>query len=175
MIQDFTQGQDRIDLAAILGATDLLWGGTTPTPYGVWYGPVNTTTQVYVDLNGNTYRLRVQANGSYAFTTADFLGVASSGGGGTGPGGVNDTAAASEDNVLAASGNVLTNDSRHGSRGLRRPLRRHGRHGRQRTHGQLRFAHAERERQLQLRAQQRRRDVQASRPARPCRTRSPTR
>ncbi|MFO1376880.1 MAG: VCBS domain-containing protein [Steroidobacteraceae bacterium] len=112
VIQDFVQGQDRIDLAAILGATDLLWGGTTPTPYGAWYGPVNTTTQVYVDLNGDTTAdFRVQANGSYAFTTADFLGVASSGGGGTGPGGVNDAAAASEDNVLAASGNVLTNDS----------------------------------------------------------------
>jgi len=110
VIVDFSQGQDLIDVAALQGGAGLVWGDTTPTPYGLWYGPVNANTNVYVDLDGDTTAdFRVQVNGAIAFTEADFAGL-----GPPPPAPVVDTADVSEDGVLAAAGNVLANDAGEG-------------------------------------------------------------
>lgn len=78
-ILDFTQGEDLIDLDALLGAEDLAWGGTTPTANGVWFAPVRHGTKVLADTDGNL------ANGaelkvvlkhfSLELTPEDFIGV----------------------------------------------------------------------------------------------------
>ncbi|MCC6988629.1 MAG: M10 family metallopeptidase C-terminal domain-containing protein [Acidobacteria bacterium] len=110
VIVDFSQGQDLIDVAALQGGAGLVWGDTTPTPYGLWYGSVNANTNVYVDLDGDTTAdFRIQVNGAIAFTEADFAGL-----GPPPPAPVADTAGVSEDGVLAAAGNVLANDSGEG-------------------------------------------------------------
>jgi len=110
-IADFAQGQDRIDLSALLGSADLVWGGTTATPGGVWYQQVSTSTNVYVDVTGDTTAdFRIQVTGLHAFTIADFVGVVPPGGGAP-PVPTDDEAAVIEDGVLAANGNVLANDS----------------------------------------------------------------
>nr|WP_217345447.1 cadherin domain-containing protein [Noviherbaspirillum sp. L7-7A]MBV0879728.1 cadherin domain-containing protein [Noviherbaspirillum sp. L7-7A] len=81
LITDFTRGADRIDLTALLGTTDLLWGGTTPTANGVWYTVNGTTISVFVDTNGApaTAEMRIDlqnmASGT-VLTASDFLGVA---------------------------------------------------------------------------------------------------
>ena len=69
VILDFAPGTDLIDLAALLGTTDLAWGGTIATPNGAWYQPANGNTLVYADLNGNTTAdFRIQINGLHALT-----------------------------------------------------------------------------------------------------------
>lgn len=77
-IVDLEVGVDRIDLAAILGATDLLWGGTGPLAYAVWHAFDGTDTWVYVDTDGNagTREMVIRLLGEHALTQADFLGVA---------------------------------------------------------------------------------------------------
>jgi len=109
-IADFVQGQDRIDLRGLLGAAVLSWGGTTPTVRGVWYTQAGGNTNLYADVNGDTTAdFRIQVIGLVNFTPADFLGVVQPVSGPP-PVPVNDTAATSEDGVLAAAGNVLAND-----------------------------------------------------------------
>jgi len=78
-ITDFTQGADKIDLRPLLGATDLIFVGTTPTLNGVWFQQdvsLNKTF-VFADVTGNnTPDLKIQLNGLFTLTSADFLGVA---------------------------------------------------------------------------------------------------
>ena len=79
-ITDFTQGADKIDLAAFLGATDLVWVNTTPTGNAVWYTKVGASTFVYVDVGGiepPELMIELQNTASLVLTQADFLGVAS--------------------------------------------------------------------------------------------------
>ena len=73
VILDFAPAEDRIDLAGLLGALDLAWGGTTATPNGVWTGAINGNTLVYADLSGDTTAdFRIQVNGLHALTPAQF-------------------------------------------------------------------------------------------------------
>ncbi len=69
---------DKIDLTQLLGATDLKWGGTTPTANGVWYVQSGGNTYVYADINGNpgTPELAVKLLGLHNLTNNDFCGVA---------------------------------------------------------------------------------------------------
>ena len=70
---------DKIDLTQLLGATDLNWGGTTPTANGVWYvkDVPNNVTYVYADINGNsaTPELAIKLLGLHDLTNGDFCGV----------------------------------------------------------------------------------------------------
>jgi hypothetical protein len=78
-ILDFTQGEDLIDLDALLGATDLAWGGTAATANGVWFALAGCDTKVLADTDGNL------ANGAelkivlkdfrLELTPGDFIGV----------------------------------------------------------------------------------------------------
>ena len=109
---------DKIDLTQLLGATDLNWGGTTPTANGVWYVKdiPNNVTYVYADINGNsaTPELAIKLLGLHDLTNVDFCGVKN-----LGPVAVADTNAVVEAGGIAnalpgsptASGNVLSNDS----------------------------------------------------------------
>jgi len=75
-ITDFKQGADKIDLRPLLGATDLKFGGTTPAPNGVWFQRMGGKTFVFADVTGdNTPDLKIQLNGTFTLTSADFLGV----------------------------------------------------------------------------------------------------
>jgi Ca2+-binding RTX toxin-like protein len=79
VITDFTQGADKIDLSALLGATDLAWGGTTPNDNTVWYARSGTSTFVYVDTGNNAPpELMIELRNTAAITLnpTDFLGVA---------------------------------------------------------------------------------------------------
>jgi Ca2+-binding RTX toxin-like protein len=79
IINDFTKGSDRIDLSALLGATDLLWGGTTAAANGVWYTKNGTTTSIFIDTNGAPatpeMRIDLQNTASLVLDASDFLGV----------------------------------------------------------------------------------------------------
>jgi Ca2+-binding RTX toxin-like protein len=77
-ITDFTQGADKIDLSALLGATDLNWGGTTPTGNAVWYVNSGTQTFIYADIDNNPppdVMIALQNRGSLTLTANDFIGV----------------------------------------------------------------------------------------------------
>lgn len=112
IIKDFQQGVDKIDLVSLLGGTDLVFGGTTPTVDGVWYRQSDGNTHIYADINGNTVaELVIQLNGRYNLLATDFLGVS------TvvvnhAPVAVADSYSTAEDTalVIAAAG-VLSNDS----------------------------------------------------------------
>jgi VCBS repeat-containing protein len=78
VITDFTKGQDKIDLAALLGATDLVWGNQTATANGVWYGRTGSNTFIFADTTGNgvadlTIELRNTPN--LTLDINDFIGV----------------------------------------------------------------------------------------------------
>ncbi|HYD96861.1 MAG TPA: cadherin domain-containing protein, partial [Noviherbaspirillum sp.] len=79
IITDFTKGSDRIDLTALLGTTDLAWGGTTPTANGVWYTKNGTTTSIFIDTNGAPatpeMRIDLQNTSALVLSASDFLGV----------------------------------------------------------------------------------------------------
>jgi Ca2+-binding RTX toxin-like protein len=82
LITDFTQGADKIDLSALLGATDLAWGGTTPNDNSVWYARSGTSTFVYVDTgNDAPPELMIELANTAAITLnpTDFLGVVGAG------------------------------------------------------------------------------------------------
>ena len=49
IIIDFHQGFDKIDLTAILGDQNLLWGNTSPIAQGVWYAKIGGNTHIFVD------------------------------------------------------------------------------------------------------------------------------
>ena len=110
-ITDFKQGADKIDLRPLLGATDLIFGGTTPTPNGVWFQRMGGKTFVFADVTGdNTPDLKIQLNGTFTLTSADFLGVA--GEGNHAPVAVNDTLTATEDTaVIYTAAQLLGNDT----------------------------------------------------------------
>ncbi|MFL6674307.1 MAG: cadherin domain-containing protein [Massilia sp.] len=79
VITDFTQGADKIDLSAFLGATDLAWGGTTPNDNTAWYAKSGTSTFIYADAgNGDPPELMIELRNTSALTptAADFVGVA---------------------------------------------------------------------------------------------------
>ena len=87
VITDFTQGADKIDLSAFLGATNLGWGGTTPTGNAVWYVNSGTTTFVYADIDNNPppdVMIALQNRGTSPMTANDFIGVVGGFTGGTG-------------------------------------------------------------------------------------------
>jgi hypothetical protein len=80
LITDFVQGEDRIDLTALLGATDLTWGGLTATANGVWYSRSGTTVSIFIDTNGapGTPEMRIDLQNmstSTVLTASDFTGV----------------------------------------------------------------------------------------------------
>jgi VCBS repeat-containing protein len=111
---------DKIDLSAILGATDLTWGGeNTPTPNGVWFvrDAAAGKTYIYADTDGaatTTPELLATLDGLHQLSNADFLGVTN-----TAPVAVNDSNGSDElieaSDLVAgdasAVGSVLTNDS----------------------------------------------------------------
>jgi VCBS repeat-containing protein len=81
LITDFTTGEDRIDLSAILPVGALVWGGEAPnigtaTPFTVTYffdAGANETV-VMADANGDaTADLRIRLSGNKALAAADFL------------------------------------------------------------------------------------------------------
>ena len=86
VITDFTasndtssaNGLDKIDLSALLGTTDLNWGGQIPTANGVWFqhGP-DGNTYVMADVNGNTAtaELLIRLDGIHNLSNNDFLGL----------------------------------------------------------------------------------------------------
>ena len=71
---------DKIDLTELLGATDLIWGGTTPTARGVWVtytgsGP-DARTHVWADTSGDlTPDLHIVLVGYIPIDRTDFVGV----------------------------------------------------------------------------------------------------
>ncbi len=69
---------DKIDLTSLLGATDLNWGGKTPTANGVWFqhGP-DGNTYVMADVNGrvSSAELLIRLDGIHELTNNDFLGL----------------------------------------------------------------------------------------------------
>jgi Ca2+-binding RTX toxin-like protein len=78
VITDFTQGVDKIDLSAYLGATDLAWANNTPTGNAIWYVTSGTRTFIYVDVDNNPppdVMIELQNNGSLTLTANDFIGV----------------------------------------------------------------------------------------------------
>jgi Ca2+-binding RTX toxin-like protein len=88
VITDFTQGQDKIDLAALLGATDLAWGGTTPNDNSVWYAKSGTSTFIYADTgNDAPPELMIELRNTTALVpkATDFIGVVGSGSTNTAP------------------------------------------------------------------------------------------
>jgi Ca2+-binding RTX toxin-like protein len=81
LITDFTQGADKIDVSAFLGATDLAWGGTTPNDNSVWYAKSGTSTFVYVDAGGGAppeLMIELQNTSSLLLKPSDFIGVVGS-------------------------------------------------------------------------------------------------
>jgi hypothetical protein len=77
-ITDFTQGHDKIDLAALLGTTDLAWGNTTATANGAWYQTSGESTFVYADTDGNSIAdltIELEHTPGLNLTVNDFIGV----------------------------------------------------------------------------------------------------
>ncbi len=80
-ISDFTQGQDRIDLAALPGApahvADWQWlsdQSFTADPWQIHYFQSNGSTYIEVDANGDLKPdFQLQLAGTYALTAADFI------------------------------------------------------------------------------------------------------
>ena len=77
-IFDFTQGQDKIDLAAFRGTDDLIWNnGNGPTEWGVWYdldGP--NSTLIFADTTGDgNADLKIELKTDLTPVVTDFIGV----------------------------------------------------------------------------------------------------
>ncbi|MEQ6289383.1 cadherin domain-containing protein, partial [Vogesella sp. GCM10023246] len=113
--------RDKINLQQLLGeATDLKWGGNTPTANGVWFvNAADGNTYVYADINGNpgTPELAIKLLGTHHLLIGDFQGVENNGPVANADSNGSDTVieAGGVDNGLAgdnsASGNVLSNDT----------------------------------------------------------------
>ena len=106
-ITDLVRGEDRIDLGALLGEK-LAWGGTTPTPRGVWYAHASGQTFVFASINGDQApEMRIVLDGIHDLTPTDFWGVVGS----DGPPLLGDDGAVLvEDDIVARTNNVLAND-----------------------------------------------------------------
>ena len=78
-IIDFAQGQDKIDLVALLGSTtDLAWGNKTAICNGVWYQNVGCDTIVFADINGDSvadFKIELRSASGLTLTSRDFIGV----------------------------------------------------------------------------------------------------
>ncbi len=74
-ISDFTIGQDKFDLTAML-AGGLVWSGATAALNSVWVTQSGGNTFVRANVNGNT-DFGVQLNGLRNLAASDFLGLAS--------------------------------------------------------------------------------------------------
>jgi len=78
-ILDFKQGYDKIDLAALLGATDLIWGNQTATMNGAWFQNSGSKTFVYADTSGDgvaDLKIELKHTPGLTLTANDFIGVA---------------------------------------------------------------------------------------------------
>jgi len=79
-VRSFVREIDKIDLIDLLGESDLVWGGTTPTPKGVWIshtgsGP-SARTHVWADTSGDlTPNLHIVLIGNIPIDLTDFRGV----------------------------------------------------------------------------------------------------
>ena len=77
-ITDFTQGEDKIDLSALLGASDLAWGDKTPTASGAWYESSGRSTFVFVDTGDDgvaDMKIELKNTTGLELSADDFLGV----------------------------------------------------------------------------------------------------
>jgi len=77
-ILDFKQGYDKIDLAALLGATDLIWGNQTATMNGAWFQNSGSKTFVYADTSGDgvaDLKIELKHTPGLQLTVDDFIGV----------------------------------------------------------------------------------------------------
>ena len=77
VILDFSQGKDKIDLTAILGDQNLLWGNTSPIAQGVWYAKIGGNTHIFVDTLGSRClpEMQIILRGKFCLTENDFIGV----------------------------------------------------------------------------------------------------
>jgi VCBS repeat-containing protein len=77
-ILDFKQGHDKIDLSALLGATDLIWGNQTATINGAWFNNVGSKTFVYADTTGDgnaDLKIELKHTPGLQLKVSDFIGV----------------------------------------------------------------------------------------------------
>jgi VCBS repeat-containing protein len=77
-ILDFKQGQDKIDLTALLDEKNLAWGDKTALAYGAWYAKSGSSIIVYADTSGNgkaDFKIELKDASGLKLTSADFLGV----------------------------------------------------------------------------------------------------
>jgi methionine-rich copper-binding protein CopC len=78
-ISDFTEGHDRIDLSALSEQVGgLVWGGQTPTAYGVWVQSSGSGMVLFADVDGNaaTAELAVHLNGAQTtLQQSEFVGM----------------------------------------------------------------------------------------------------
>lgn len=77
-LNDSDADKDLIDLSALLGSSDLAWGGTTATAFAVWYSQSTVETLIHIDLDGNkgTAEMQIALWGVHHLAAADFIGVA---------------------------------------------------------------------------------------------------
>jgi hypothetical protein len=83
-ITDFTQGRDKIDLAAFRNVSsdlDLIWRGEDPVvagPWGVWYHNGATSTFVFADTSGDgiaDLKIELRFTPGLNLVVTDFIGV----------------------------------------------------------------------------------------------------
>lgn len=106
-ISDFTQGQDRIDLAGLPGVpthvTDWEWLGSqsfTADPWQIHYLQSNGSTYIQIDADGDLKPdFQLQLAGTYALTSADFILAA--------PSVTKITGTASNDTLVGTSGDDI--------------------------------------------------------------------
>ena len=102
-IIDFKQGQDQIDLSALLGSLNLAWGGKSALANGAWFLNSGSSTFVFADINGNgnaDLKIELKNTRGLTLTAQDFLGV-----GGSAP--VTSDASASTNEDAAVSDSVF--------------------------------------------------------------------
>ena len=79
VITDFSQGSDKIDLSALRGSLNLIWGGTIANVQnGLWYDKTGSSTFLYADTNGIAgAELKIELQNTSALTPkiTDFIGV----------------------------------------------------------------------------------------------------
>src|SRR5262245_38140520 len=112
IIRNFVQGEDRIDLTAVLGNKALNWCGTKPTAYGVWYEQKGGCTLICVDLDGNpkTPDMVIRIEGKVSLCADDFRTVGQQPPNPNSPPDANnDTASTNEDTAVTIA--VLANDT----------------------------------------------------------------
>lgn len=78
-ITDFTQGHDKIDLAAFRGADDLVWNdGNGAAEFGVWFANSGNSTFVFADTDGDSaadLKIELKHSPGLTLTVDDFIGV----------------------------------------------------------------------------------------------------